>query len=95
MSFDAFYQQSDAVIQVDLRNWYLSLFFCYVFLYVIFLIILQCYTARRILTPIRDLTELIKNPAGLKNEKRSKPIIKNSMHFETEHDHSKTQNTLN
>ena len=75
-SFDDLYKQSAATIRDDLLNWYLTLFFCYVSLYVVFLIILQCYTARRILTPIRDLTELIKNPAGLKNEKSSrKPII--------------------
>jgi hypothetical protein len=73
----------------------LALFFAYVCLYVIFLLILQCYTARRILMPIQSLTELIKNPAGLKNDKSVKLEVKPNDELNDTAEQNKIQNTLN
>lgn len=94
--FSPFFKSLDELVTADLSYWYLALFFAYVCLYVIFLLILQCYTARRILTPIQSLTELIKNPAGLKNDKGVKLDVKpNDELNDTEPEQNKTQHSLN
>lgn len=71
---ESFYGQVNEVIEYDLTIWYVVLFSCYVVLYLILLAFLQCQIQRRILLPILNLTELIKNPIGLEDEKHAAKV---------------------